>query len=165
MCNTADFNHIQVVHGVTMDDPNPVDSVEWDQWGFTYPFRGTTADGMRLDFKVSIVGTNVYREESEINGRRRFVLNPCTPTKFGQYDSYSVIGTLKGDTPEEMAAADEYNVWSKEFQNNLLADDVPIMNKMRFRPEMLTKSDLVLGRYLRFLRAFPRAHPARDFIS
>jgi hypothetical protein len=47
----------------------------------------------------------------------------------------------------------------------IVGEDTHIMSTMRFRPGTLTRSDRTLGRYFKFLRAYPRAHPSGPFIT
>jgi hypothetical protein len=48
------------------------------------------------------------------------------------------------------------NVWSQ---------DNDVVTTARFKPGLLTRTDEVLSRYLGYVRKYPRAHPAADFLT
>ncbi len=37
--------------------------------------------------------------------------------------------------------------------------------RVRFREDQLVGSDAALGRFLKYVRSYPRAHPSRDLIT
>jgi hypothetical protein len=39
-----------------------------------------------------------------------------------------------------------------------------VLQTLRFQQGYLTKSDKALGKFLDYIRAYPRANPAQDFI-
>jgi hypothetical protein len=44
-------------------------------------------------------------------------------------------------------------------------EDLPIVERARFQPGLLTRSDRSLARFLQYLRDYPRAHPSAEYIS
>jgi len=52
-----------------------------------------------------------------------------------------------------------------ELLKHIVSEDIPIMQTIHFRPGTLTKSDKALGKFLQYVRNFPRAHPSAEFIS
>jgi hypothetical protein len=51
------------------------------------------------------------------------------------------------------------------FGEQLLKDDDPVMTTVHFREDLLLPADRALTRFLRYVRSFPRANPARDFLG
>ena len=46
-----------------------------------------------------------------------------------------------------------------------VGEDKDILNTIHYRQGLLTASDKSLGRFLVYLRKFPRAHPSAGFIN
>ena len=47
----------------------------------------------------------------------------------------------------------------------IATEDLPILERARFKPGIMAKSDRSLTRFFRYLREYPRAHPSKEFIS
>ena len=160
MCNTLDFQHIRVVHGVTMAHDDPDEHIEWAQFNVFYDLRGPIR-ALPLAYRLGIVGSNIFVQQGPLNGRWLGFLYPCTLTRSGHLTSYFIIATTKGDGSEAGdKAAQEYLAWAMGFETDVVMQDVPILSTMRFSPEKLTRSDRALARFLRYLKELPRANPA-----
>jgi hypothetical protein len=46
-----------------------------------------------------------------------------------------------------------------------VGEDKDILNTIHYRQGLLTRADKSLGRFLNYLRKFPRAHPSAGFIN
>ena len=75
------------------------------------------------------------------------------------------MGLVKGDGSPE---AEELYKQRCEITDMLLArtvgEDTDILNTIHYRQGTLTDGDKTLGRYLKMLRNYPRAHPSGPFI-
>ena len=56
-------------------------------------------------------------------------------------------------------------IWAGDRVSALLKDDDPVMTTVHFREDLLLPADRALTRFLRYVRSFPRANPARDFLG
>jgi len=46
-----------------------------------------------------------------------------------------------------------------DFVRQLIAEDAPVLDTIRFRPKVLVASDRHLARFFKYVREFPRALP------
>ena len=52
----------------------------------------------------------------------------------------------------------------EEFFRRLIEEDQPVMSTIRFREGILLEADRPLARFLKYVRSFPKAHPAADYM-
>ena len=50
-CNTPDMQHIKALHGITFDQEDPHDSVEWTDHSMLYDFKGRHAKGEPIEYR------------------------------------------------------------------------------------------------------------------
>ena len=162
-CNTPDMQHIEVVHGITFTDGQPHERVEWEPHSMTYRFAGTMRDGTEIDFSVGIYGTSIYWQEGEFAGRWFGFVAPMGLPRPGESRLFFAVAVEEDEADPDGARAFLDAMYDLEV--GIATEDLPILERARFRPGTLTRSDKSLGRFFRYLRAYPRAHPSIDFIS
>jgi hypothetical protein len=80
----------------------------------------------------------------------------------GFAQNYMVLVARKDmGTPEEI---EQFLDFVERLERGVVAEDLMVMSSLKFRPGTLTKSDKTLARFFEYMRAYPRAHPSRDFI-
>lgn len=165
MCNTSDFNHINVVHGIEIHGDATSD-INWHEFGYDYDLRGHFKEnGAAIEYKVGIRGTNIFYQMGSVNGRWFAFLYPCGIHRPGTMRSYFVIATQKSDgTPEDDARVQETLDFAQQLEMAVVDQDVEILNTIRFTRGMFTRSDRSLGRFVDYLKTYPRAHPGADYI-
>jgi phenylpropionate dioxygenase-like ring-hydroxylating dioxygenase large terminal subunit len=161
--NTPDMQHIRYLHGVEFKGENPHEEVYWTDHSMGYSFEGTTPMGDPYHHDIGIVGTTLYHQNSVVGGRWFGFAAPFGLVRPGRSTTYLVVCARKDmGTAEEI---DKYLDWVIELETRIVLDDMINMQTIHFRPGTLTRSDLTLGRFFDYMRAFPRAHPSRDFIK
>jgi nitrite reductase/ring-hydroxylating ferredoxin subunit len=158
-CNTPDTQHIRVLHHVRFDHEDPGANAEWTDHSMVYDFKGTHAQGQRIDFRVGIHGTNLYYQSGTLDGRWFGFVSPLGLVRPGKSSLYLVLA-VRRDEPDAAA-------WLRslvELERHVVSEDIPVLESIRFRPGALTASDRTLARFLSYLGRYPRAHPASDFI-
>ncbi len=160
MCNTPDVQHIKTVHGLVFDHPEPDQTIEWNPHSMYFDLAGRFGEkGPRIDYRVGIVGSNIFFRQGRIDGRFVGGMAPMGIIGKGRLRNYLVAVTTKGASDTEVFL-DEMLDLSKK----IIAEDLPILKSIRFRQGTLTRSDKALARFLEYVRAFPRAHPSAAFI-
>ncbi len=162
-CNTPDMQHIEVVHGISFDDGPPHKDVEWTETSMVYEFRGKMRDATPIAFRVGIFGTNIYWQDGYVNGRWFGFVAPMGLPRPGQSHLFFAVAVAQDDADPEGARAFLDAMYDMEV--GIATEDLPIIERARFRPGTLTKSDRTLGRFIQYLRDYPRAHPSADFIG
>ncbi len=160
--NTPDMQHIKTLHRVTFTDGDPDGIIEWGPYDMQYDFRGRYDTGVRAEWRIGVFGTSLYYQSAEIEGRWFGFLVPMGLPRPGFAKNFMTVAVQKTDDP---AGDREFLESVLLLEMAIVGEDTHIMSTMRFRPGTLTKSDRTLARYFTFLRAYPRAHPSRPFIT
>lgn len=156
MANTPDWQHFLLLHGFQFDVEHARASMQWSDNGFRYTMR-TRVDDMDFEFTPTLAGTSVFFVHGWF-GRRRFALvAPFGLPRPGQCDIYTSV-VLPRDDPDPPQIL---GVLQERF-GRMVQEDYPLIDTAHFRPRNLTRADEHLARWIRFVRDYPRAHPARD---
>ena len=158
-CNTPDVQHIRVVHRIAFDSADPGASAEWTPYSMFFDANGTHAHGERINFRVGIVGTSVFCQSGDYLGRWFGFNSPMCILAPGRTRLYLTVAVRK-DEPDAERYLDEM----MELERRVVSEDEDILQTIRFRPGTLTAADRTLARFFDYLRRYPRAHPAREFI-
>lgn len=162
-CNTPDMQHISVVHGIKFDHGEPHNAVTWTPHAMQYQFSGEHRGGSRINFRVAIHGTTVYYQEGEINGRWFGFVSPMSLSRPGQ--SRLFLAVAVEDDPSDPEGTQKFLDDMYVLEEHVATEDLPIVERARFRPGTLSKSDRTLARFLKYLKDHPRAHPSKKYIS
>jgi len=162
-CNTPDIQHIKALHGVTFDQEDPDKEIEWTDHSMLYDFKGRHTNGEPIEYRVGIFGTSIFYQSSTFNGRWFGFIAPFGLPRPGQTKTYLVIAARKADG--DAASTEAFLNFAMDLEKRIVGEDTPIMQTIHFKPGTLTKSDKALGKFLQYLRNFPRAHPSAEFIS
>ncbi|HXN86960.1 MAG TPA: Rieske 2Fe-2S domain-containing protein [Candidatus Binataceae bacterium] len=161
-CNTPDMQHIKALHGITFDQEDPHDSVEWTDHSMLYDLRGRHAKGEPIEYRVGIFGNNIYYQSGTIEGRWFGMMTPFSLPKPGHTQVFAIIAVRKDEG--DAASNKEFLRAVTELEMRVVGEDLPIVNGIHFRPGTLTKSDRTLARFFQYLREYPRCHPSAEFI-
>jgi hypothetical protein len=112
---------------------------------------------------VGIYGTSIYWQEGEFAGRWFGFVAPMGLPRPGESRLFFAVAVEEDEADPDGARAFLDAMYDLEV--GIATEDLPILERARFRPGTLTRSDKSLGRFFRYLRAYPRAHPSIDFIS
>jgi nitrite reductase/ring-hydroxylating ferredoxin subunit len=163
MCNTFDFQHFRVVHGLRPE--NNLDPVgTFEKYKCHYQIRMSPPEGYDLVYDLAIVGTNVFRIVGHADGRAICGMYCATPTPGGNSMNFMVTCTPKPRDEREEALVEAFLDRMTKLRDKIVSEDWPILSAMRYaRTSLLTKSDAMLGRFIAYARNYPRANPAREF--
>ncbi|MFJ4773818.1 Rieske 2Fe-2S domain-containing protein [Streptomyces uncialis] len=160
---TLDLQHFGLQHEFTMVE-DPKDAVSATDHSMGYPLRVSEPDGSRLDLRVDIHGTNIFWQTGTLDGRWFFWITALCPVRPGASRPVFVLGARR-EGGEEPPATEAFLDRAMKLMMGMFADDAPVLTTIRFRPGMLTRSDDTLARFLEYVRCYPRANPARDFLT
>ena len=157
--NTPDMQHLKVVHKIKFETEEPHDLVQWHDWGFEFKYRGLHQGDVPIDNTAGIRGTSVFYRWGLYDGFWR-----CNVTGFGlprpgQHNVFSCSIVRKGPQSAEQLE----NVLA--ISRRTVGEDKDILDTIHYRQGLLTRADKSLGRFLNYLRKFPRAHPSAGFIN
>ena len=165
-CNTPDVSHLKLVHGLKTDDPVPDAEVKWFDHGFSYHYNALHWGDKPISWDLGIHGTSIFIQEGTLEGQWFGITVPFGMPTPGKSIAYFVNVVHRGSGSElDLIKAKEWLRVTSNLEVTFGLQDLAILNSIHFKPGSLTKTDKFLGKFLDFLRAFPRAHPSRDFIS
>lgn len=162
-CNTPDMQHIKVVHGITFDGDAPHKMVRWTPHSMRYDFKGRLRDGTAIGYEVGIFGTNIYWQDGELDGRWFGFVAPMGLPRPGSSEFYFAV--VVEEDPVDPEGARQFLDAMFDFEIAVATEDLPIIERARFRPGTLTRSDRTLARFLQYLKDYPRAHPSARYIT
>lgn len=148
--NGVDFQHLRALHGLNTTTPPAVGVGDYTI-EFKVETEGYTQHGR-------ITGTNVFAQHLRRGGMDMFMLFTGAPVDQRRSRGFFVVGVPKGgDSPAERQRVAAQLAGVRGFVEQLLAEDDPILNTMRFRVGVLTASDRHLARYFKYVAEFPTA--------
>ena len=166
--NTPDWQHIKVVHRIDFDHSTLYDQIAWTDHSMRYSFSGRMDNGAgaEIEYNVGIFGTSIFHLHGTLNGQWYAVMNAFGMPAPGVTQDYFVLCVKKGDgSPENIAHTKMLHDFLFALGKAMTNDDRPILNSIKYAPGTLTKADRALGRFLEYVRTFPRSHTAADFIK
>jgi nitrite reductase/ring-hydroxylating ferredoxin subunit len=161
--NTPDMQHIKTLHGITIHGEDPHSLVEWTDHSLFYEFQGIHTTGETVKNRIGIVGTSLYWQATLIDGTWFGFLAPFGMPGPQRTVTYLIVFARKDMGPPE--AINQFIDYVIDLETKVVSEDVHNMLTIRFKPGVLTRSDQSLARYLRMIKAYPRAHPSADFIK
>lgn len=157
--NVLDVQHLRSVHDL---DVNDIELVA-DGVSFHVDMRiGSASKGLpELTRHAHIIGTNAVVYSNTSTGID--ALSAATPYGPGHSRLYMVTAGLRSAfEPAEII----HKVNERERISQVaLAEDLPILDHIRFRADRLTKSDRPIGMFLQFVQGHPRSHHSCDRIT
>ncbi len=160
--NTTDFQHFRFVHGFDTTR----DSFEWFDNVVSMELKARLPDhqnGSEVHYRVRHHGTNLSLISGTVDRHELRILIAFAIPCPGVSEVFTMLATRPGDGPVDVPSAaldqiaDVFGVMGGE--------DNPLLESAHFMPGTLTPHDRQLARFLQFVRRFPRANPAADFIN
>lgn len=168
--NSMDLQHLVSLHQVKFDTvPEEFDvrthSISYSQ-EMTAPKIGHSVQ------HVTLIGTNCIRLESEINGRKSFLISAGLCVEGPLTRTFNISATLPvrkaNDGPLARLAEKVktrlhvrlMDAWGKKLN----AEDDPIFRTISPRLDNLSASDRALRIYFDYVKRYPRSHVAEDLI-
>jgi hypothetical protein len=111
---------------------------------------------------VMVFGTNTITLSGKMAGADMLTLFSGVPLPSRHTRGWVVTATRPGGGDDAVAAR---LAAGEAFFLGLIAEDNPVMQTIRFREDVLLPADHALARFLAYVRRYPRAHPAVDFIT
>ncbi len=119
-----------------------------------------------MDQHIKVFGTNTIMLTGRMAGMDVFMGSSAVPLPSGGSRNFQFAATPRGDGSDaDREQADAALTMAIAFGEQLLKDDDPVMGTIHFREDLLLPADRALTRFLRYVRSFHRANPARDFLS
>lgn len=169
VAQVPDWGHLRFMHGDTMVTREP--NFEFSDYYFGYEVSGMHFEGEIRDkeggedypqVKIYIHGTQIMSMELMVNDTWMGSIGTQVPRKPGVVEMF---GTLAVATDSGSPAEREQSIaWMKKEVDKTFIEDTPIYENIRFKPNAFTEIDNVLERYLEYVRRFPKANPAANFI-
>lgn len=165
--NTPDMQHLKALHKTEFSIPDPHNLVEWTDWGLRYTFIADHQGGIPIEWRVGIDGTSVFIQEGPYGDFWLGGLVGFGLPQPGKHEVFAVLAIDRGEltADDTEAQANERFAMAVDLMERTVSEDKDILNTIHYNAGTLTGGDKTLGKYLAFLRSYPRSHLSRDFIS
>ncbi len=169
VAQVPDWPHLRFMHADTMVKSEP--DFKFHDYHFGYEVKGMHFEGEIRDreggedypsVRIYIHGTQIMAMEFIANGTWIGSIGTQVPRRPGKVDMLGTCVVAKSTGPQ--AQLDQTIDWVQKEIDKTLTEDLPIYNNLRFKPNAFTEMDSVLERYLDYVRKFPKANPAANFI-
>ncbi len=147
--NGVDFQHLRTLHGLSAVDP---DAVTVGEHSIEYRIEAPSFIQHGL-----ITGVNTFSQHLAIGDQHLYMLFSGAPIAHGRSMGFYCYGVRDGGEGRAGAAAKLNDL--RAFVQQLIAEDAPVLDTIRFRPRVLVASDRHLARFFKYVREFPRALP------
>ena len=161
--NTFDFNHIEQLHGLDLQGKFPDEDIEWTPYHAKYKVNLERWDDRNASYEFGTYGSNVFVGHGIFEGRWYAEVGARSLPRPGRSEVLLSILTkaVDGESEESHRAFHKRMV---DLEISLAMEDKPVLETLHFQQGYLTRSDKALGKFLDYIRAYPRANPAREFI-
>lgn len=164
--NTPDMQHLKTVHGVTFHSDDPHDLVKWDPWGFRYSIIADDQASVPISWELGIRGTSLFQQQGPYGDFWLGAIAGMGIPRPGQTTVFSIQAILNVECVDaEKVLEDRFARAEYLMRRTIDNEDLAILNTIHYHPTSLTQADKTLGRYLNFVRNYPRAHPSAAFIK
>ena len=146
-----DFEFTNYYFGYEVEAMHFVGDIRDQEKGETYP-----------QVRIYIYGTQTMVMETVFDG---VWVGSIGAASIRRPDKVQMFGTLTmGKDSGSSEELEKRIAWMKTEIERTFVEDMPIYNNIRFKPNAFTEMDTVLERYLDYVRRFPKANPAANFI-
>ncbi|HET8969721.1 MAG TPA: Rieske 2Fe-2S domain-containing protein [Candidatus Nanopelagicales bacterium] len=164
LTNSMDFQHLRELHGMTMEF-DPADIV-MDGFEYEYVVEGDLPNFGRMNQFVHCFGNNAITLTMTLEGGGE-VLGAFGGTPVpGGCRGFNIAAAVPSDgTDDDDERLDQVLFLSQAMMTQLQDEDQPVMDTIRFREDVLIDADRALGKFLRYVRDYPRAHDGTGLIN
>jgi len=162
--NALDIQHLQVVHRINVNR----DSIEvnMDDYGIDFSFESEMPVLGPVRQKSRVCGTGSVAHQLHLaNGRTFYLMVSSTSIAPDKCIAFQSNAFRKGATAEEQKEVDQLLAGAVQMGLQLELDDLPILNAIRFRRDLLSASDVMISRGFEYMNGFPRTDPAAHFYN
>lgn len=147
--NGVDFQHLRTLHGLPAVDP---DAVRVGEHSMEYRIESPAFVQEGL-----VTGVNTFSQHLAFGDADMFMLFSGAPIAHGRTMGFYAYGVRDGGGDRGALAERLESVG--RLVRQLIAEDAPVLDTIRFRPGVLVASDRHLARFFQYVRRFPRAQP------
>jgi hypothetical protein len=155
-----------MVHGAKFKGEDPHALVKWDDWGFRYNLIAEDQVGLPIEWEVGIRGTTLFQQQGLYGDFWLGAIAGLGLPRPGYSTVFSIQALVRPEGPNAAEILEERFERAVYLMRRTIDDeDWAILNTIHYHPGALTKADTTLGRYLNFVRAYPRSHASSAFIK
>ena len=157
--NTPDMQHLKAVHLMQFEVDDPHDLVEWNEFGLKFTYAARHQGNVPMRNTACIFGTSIFFRYGTYGDFWRGTITGFGLPSPGTMRVFGCHAVLRGPQAAEQLET------VMTVSRRTIAEDRDILNTIHFRQGVLTKADRTLGRFLAYVRRYPRAHPSASFIN
>jgi nitrite reductase/ring-hydroxylating ferredoxin subunit len=166
---TPDLNHTQFLHGPQFAPTFDLPVMQFTEFGCGYSIDTDLefdSTGTFSDLEARIYGTNIVQLETLIGGMWTGAIASLVSEAPGRCRTFGINAVRRADVRSQTDAAMQAVLDKlKAMNHQIMKEDQSVYDNIRFVQGTMLQADRELSRYLDYVRGFPRANPARQFIS
>jgi phenylpropionate dioxygenase-like ring-hydroxylating dioxygenase large terminal subunit len=164
--NAFDWQHFAILHDFHSAAPMREEDIRWDQYSCGFEFTGKHWQGEDTHYKIDIYGTNIYLQQGTLNDQWYTMMLPMGLPRPGIMTAYMQILLPKGNgSTEELTRARYAAEALADMEMRFVIQDQDILNTIHFGAGYLIPEDQQFTRFLKYLRRYPRANPAKHYLE
>jgi phenylpropionate dioxygenase-like ring-hydroxylating dioxygenase large terminal subunit len=164
--NAFDWQHFGLLHDFHSSSPMTDDDIEWQKYKCGFRFSGKHWQGEPIDYRIEIFGTNIYLQQGTLSGKWYAMLAPVGLLRPGSARTYMQILVRYGhDSGLQKQEAWHAAEALADMEMRFVLQDQEILNTIHFGAGYLVAEDRPFTRFLKYLRSYPRANPARNYLE
>jgi nitrite reductase/ring-hydroxylating ferredoxin subunit len=164
--NAFDWQHFALLHDFQLTESMRPENIRWDEYSCGFEFIGKHWQGEDTHYKIEIYGTNIYLQQGTLNGKWYAMVGPMGLSRPGTSRVYLQMFVPKGDgTPEALTQARYTAEAFADLEVRFAAQDQDILNTIHFGAGYLLPEDRTFSQFLKYLKAYPRANPAKHYLE
>ncbi|MGD9945071.1 MAG: Rieske 2Fe-2S domain-containing protein, partial [Burkholderiaceae bacterium] len=130
MCNTFDFQHFRVVHGLKPEgdrDPEPI----VETYRVAYRINMVPPEGYSLEYQLAVVGSNKFVIMGAVDGRTVAGIYAGCPTPGNNSMNFMVSATPRASSAGEAAEVEDFLDKLTTLRDKIVSEDWPILSTMQ----------------------------------
>lgn len=168
MANTPDWSHLIAVHRLAFDHADLHRQMTFTDHSFHYRLKARLEKGTgpEIDYERWVWGTNIFVMYGLLAGEWFGASSPMLQVGPGRSRLMYIVAVKKSGSDAASLERDLGRCANiAKVGIDMAKEDEAIFKTIKFRPGTLTKTDAGLAAFLDYVRRFPRAHPAAEFIT
>ncbi|MGO9327517.1 MAG: Rieske 2Fe-2S domain-containing protein [Steroidobacteraceae bacterium] len=164
--NAFDWQHFAILHDFHSASPLREEDIRWNQYSCGFDFSGTHWQGESMRYTIEVYGTNIYLQQGTLNGRWYAMVIPAGLPGPGVSRTFLQILVPRGDGSAEAERQARHTAEAlADMEMRFVLQDQDVLNSIHFGPGHLLPEDRQFARFLKYLRNYPRANPAKHYLE
>lgn len=164
--NAFDWQHFATLHDFHATEPMRQEDIDWQPYRCGFRFLGRHWQGEAVDYRIEVLGTNVYIQQGLLDGRWYALIIPMGIPAPGRTRTFlQVLVAPEDETPEARTRARHRAESLADLEMRFVEQDRDVLNNLHFGAGHLISEDHQLVQFMKYLKQYPRGNPGQHFLD